>query len=88
MSYGRLNKDIYENRRRLGYVTEMFEFYEKFSDPYGSRGDVDSCDKWNSSCQKRFQVRVGLNPITMAASGTLGVPGVALLYGVAFYESR
>ena len=28
------------------------------------------------------------NPITMAASGTLGVPGVALLYGVAFYESR
>ena len=22
------------------------------------------------------------------ASGTLGVPGVALLYGVAFYESR
>ena len=31
---------------------------------------------------------VGLNPITMAASGTLGVPGVALLYGVAFYESR
>ena len=34
------------------------------------------------------RVRVGLNPITMAASGTLGVPGVALLYGVAFYESR
>ena len=46
MSYGKLNKDIYENRRRLGYVTEMFEFYDKFSDPYGSRGDVDSCDKW------------------------------------------
>ena len=46
MSYGKLNKDIYENRRRLGDVTEMFEFYDKFSDPYGSRGDVDSCDKW------------------------------------------
>ena len=46
MSYGKLNKDIYENRRRLGYDTEMFEFYDKFSDPYGSRGDVDSCDKW------------------------------------------
>ena len=46
MSYGKLNKDIYENRRRLGYVTEMFEFYDKFSDSYGSRGDVDSCDKW------------------------------------------
>ena len=35
MSYGKLNKDIYENRRRLGYVTEMFEFYDKFSDSYG-----------------------------------------------------
>ena len=35
---------------------------------------------------KEIPVRVGLNPITMA--GTLGVPGVALLYGVAFYESR
>ena len=31
---------------------------------------------------------IPVNPITMAASGTLGVPGVALLYGVAFYESR
>ena len=20
--------------------------FDKFSDPYGSRGDVDSCDKW------------------------------------------
>lgn len=76
MSYGKLNKDIYENRRRLGYVTEMFEFYDKFSDPYGSRGDVDSCDKW-FFVSKEIPVRVGLNPITMAASGTLGVPGVA-----------
>ena len=33
-------------------------------------------------------ILVGLNPMTVAASGTLGVPGVALLYGVAFYESR
>lgn len=33
-------------------------------------------------------VRVGMNPITLATSGTLGVPGVALLYGIAFYESR
>lgn len=65
----------------------MFEFYDKFSDPYGSRGDVDSCDKWILRV-KKIPVRVGLNPITMAASGTLGVPGVALLYGVAFYESR
>ena len=87
MSYGKLNKDIYENRRRLGYVTEMFEFYDKFSDSYGSRGDVDSCDKWILRV-KRDSGKGGLNPITMAASGTLGVPGVALLYGVAFYESR
>ena len=76
MSYGKLNKDIYENRRRLGYVTEMFEFYDKFSDPYGSRGDVDSCDKWILRV-KRDSGKGGLNPITMAASGTLGVPGVA-----------
>ena len=74
MSYGKLNKDIYENRRRLGYVTEMFEFYDKFSDPYGSRGDVDSCDKWILRV-KRDSGKGGLNPITMAASGTLGVPG-------------
>lgn len=37
---------------------------------------------------KEIPVRVGLNPITMAASGTLGVPGVVLLYGIAFYEGR
>lgn len=37
---------------------------------------------------KDISVRVGLNPITMTTSGILGVPGVALLYGVAFYEIR
>lgn len=37
---------------------------------------------------REIPVRVGLNPITMATSGALGVPGVALLYGIAFYESR
>ena len=37
---------------------------------------------------REIPVRVGLNPITLATSGTLGVPGVALLYGIAFYESR
>ena len=87
MSYGKLNKDIYENRRRLGYVTEMFEFYDKFSDPYGSRGDVDSCDKWILRV-KKSSGKGGAESNNMAASGTLGVPGVALLYGVAFYESR
>ena len=27
---------------------------------------------------------VGINPITMVTSGTLGVPGVVLLYGITF----
>lgn len=35
---------------------------------------------------REVPVRVGLNPVTMATSGALGVPGVALLYGIAFYE--
>lgn len=30
-------------------------------------------------------VRVGINPITVLTSGILGVPGVALLYGISFY---
>ncbi len=29
---------------------------------------------------------VGLNPVTFLTSGTLGTPGVALLYGIAFYK--
>lgn len=37
---------------------------------------------------REIPVKVGMNPITLATSGTLGVPGVALLYGIAFYESR
>ena len=31
-------------------------------------------------------VQVGLNPITFLTSGTLGMPGVALLYGISFYQ--
>ena len=31
---------------------------------------------------KGIMVNVGINPLTMAASGTLGVPGVVLLYGI------
>lgn len=37
---------------------------------------------------REIPVRVGINPVTMATTGTLGVPGVALLYGIAFYEGR
>ncbi len=31
-------------------------------------------------------LQVGLNPLTFAASGVFGTPGVALLYGIAFYR--
>ena len=31
-------------------------------------------------------VRVGMNPLTLLTSGVLGTPGVALLYGIAFYR--
>lgn len=37
---------------------------------------------------REIPVRVGINPVTMATTGTLGVPGVALLYGIAFYDGR
>lgn len=30
-------------------------------------------------------VRVGMNPWTVLTSGILGIPGVALLYGISFY---
>lgn len=29
--------------------------------------------------------QVGLNPVTFLTSGTMGIPGVALLYGITFY---
>ncbi|MFI3172044.1 MAG: pro-sigmaK processing inhibitor BofA family protein [Eubacteriales bacterium] len=32
-------------------------------------------------------VRVGLNAVTLLTSGTLGLPGVAALYGITFYQS-
>ncbi|GFI36452.1 pro-sigmaK processing inhibitor BofA family protein [Lachnospiraceae bacterium 50-23] len=31
-------------------------------------------------------VRVGLNPATFVTSGIFGAPGVALLYGISFYQ--
>ena len=37
----------------------------------------------NDILQKQgFDIYVGLNPVTLLTSGTLGVPGVALLYGI------
>lgn len=29
---------------------------------------------------------VGMNPVTFIASGTFGAPGVALMYGITFYQ--
>lgn len=30
------------------------------------------------------EVKVGMNPVTFVTAGTLGAPGVALLYGISF----
>lgn len=35
---------------------------------------------------KDIDVSVGINPVTMATAGTMGVPGVCLLYGIVFYH--
>lgn len=36
---------------------------------------------------EKISVRVGMNPVTLLTSGILGTPGVALLYGIAFYRA-
>ncbi len=33
-----------------------------------------------------IDVGVGINAVTFLTSGTLGIPGVALLYGIVFYQ--
>lgn len=35
---------------------------------------------------KGVSLHVGLNPLTFCTSGVFGVPGVALLYGITFYQ--
>lgn len=35
---------------------------------------------------KDISLSVGMNPLTVAASGVFGAPGVALLYGITFYQ--
>lgn len=35
---------------------------------------------------RNASVSVGLNAISVLTSGTLGIPGVALLYGILFYQ--
>ncbi len=36
--------------------------------------------------EKEIDVNVGINPVTVITSGTFGAPGVALLYGISFYD--
>lgn len=31
-------------------------------------------------------INVGLNPVSFLTSGTLGIPGVCLLYGITWYQ--
>ena len=41
----------------------------------------------NDILQKQgFYIYVCLNPVTLLTSGTLGIPGVCLLYGITFYQ--
>ena len=34
---------------------------------------------------KNIDLSVGINPVTMATTGVLGLPGVGLLYGILFF---
>lgn len=36
---------------------------------------------------KDMDISVGLNPISVGVSAVLGVPGVALMYGILFYQN-
>ena len=36
---------------------------------------------------KGISVAVGLNGLSLLTSGTLGLPGVCLLYGILFYQN-
>ena len=41
----------------------------------------------NDILQKQgFDIYVGLNPVTLLTSGTLGIPGVCLLYSITWYQ--
>lgn len=35
---------------------------------------------------KGISAQVGMNPMTFLTSGVFGIPGVALLYGITFYQ--
>lgn len=42
---------------------------------------VNQILEWNG-----FSIAVGLNLCTLFISGSLGIPGVGLLYGILFYQ--
>ena len=35
---------------------------------------------------EEIELSVGINPVTVITAGTLGAPGVCLLYGIMFFE--
>ena len=35
---------------------------------------------------KQIEIAVGINPVSALVSGFLGIPGVALLYGILVYQ--
>ena len=35
---------------------------------------------------EEIEVSVGVNPVTAVTAGTLGVPGVCLLYGIVYFD--
>lgn len=41
-------------------------------------------DQWVLSADS--SINVGLNPVSFLTSGTLGIPGVCLLYGITWYQ--
>ena len=42
---------------------------------------------WNDvDIYNKSSINVGLNPVSFLTSGTLGIPGVCLLYGITFYQ--
>ena len=40
----------------------------------------------NGLASAGIQVGVGINPITVLTSGILGLPGLAAIYGIGFYQ--
>ena len=42
-------------------------------------------NKWLA--QQGIMLAVGINPVTLLTTGSLGIPGLCLLYGILFYQN-